>query len=189
MQPDLTAAGIIQQGPADIHTIQQYNPWVLKNAGALLARLWQITGDVRLDNAAWALLHEELPGILDFPYSCYRDAGHAQCAHDEHCWGLALDPQINPHLAPLRPDQFSDNLDLQITTAREGLRAGLFTRFGFYPTQNTMHWGGWDFETMTACGGTPFWVHWPGAAKTYVGFSSIGEAEDYARRLIGGDHA
>lgn len=187
MQENLAEKGIKQQGASDILTISEHHPEVLANAARLFSKVFQNTGEGRFCEAAWALMHGTLPDIMNFPGSGYRSKGSVRT--DEHCYGLAVDAQVFPQ--SVGKDDQRRNTDRQLSVALLAVKSELFTRVGIYPTQNTMHFGLWDAETIRACNATPYWVRWPvvrpdKSVKVYHGFWTLDDAQAFALKKIAG---
>lgn len=185
VQENLAEKGIVQQGASDILTISEYHPEVLNNAVRLFSRVFQNTGEGRFCEAAWALMHGTLPNIMNFPGSGYRSRGSVKA--DEHCYGLAVDAQVL--FRSVGRSDWRENTEHQFAIARLAVASELFTRVGIYPTQNTMHFGLWDAETIRACNATPYWVRWPvqrpgGGVKEYHGFWTLDDARAFALMKI-----
>jgi hypothetical protein len=87
----------------------------------------------------------------------------------------------SPHYFGVALDVIVGDLMKQIEWATVGIGKGYFTRCGFYPEQNTMHFDRCSFEWMEKYNGTPSWVKWHGE---YTGFAHWREAAQYAMRLI-----
>lgn len=164
---NLALQGVKRKSSIDLVTILQYHPGVMAAYLLLRAKL-----ELPID-------HDDFRTIPEDIISGYRDHAYDPAVKNSpHNFAIALDicvSNLNAKIAANRPAV----LDEQIRWARAA--QGVFTGFGFYPFQNTIHCDLRTPDWMQEYGGTPYWVKNPYAAKQYKGFYVLDEAIDYAK--------
>jgi hypothetical protein len=169
---NLALSGVKQQEPTDLGTIRQYHPEVMASFVILCIKL-----GLPID---WNSL-QKIPEELNFSGSGYRDhVFDPAVKNSPHNFAMALDVCVSPLDAKIASNRPSV-LEAQIKWARAA--QGIFTGFGFYPYQNTVHVDLRTPEWMAKYKGTPYWVKDPNAANTYKGFYILDEAIVYAHTV------